>query len=1598
MSLLNDHEVGHLQLDANIWNDNGGNPKAARKNIRLILKSGKAQLGAKHTAFEKSSSSSSTEAESPPGIKNELQGTCTKEQEQLPIPDKQQGTYKDKITEDSLEIKRIRLGFPKKNPEAKDDNTDGKLKETYNGQDIHENTDDNAGVDCSVGMDVPPSQITAEYSEEFKVTSSTDLEIPESKQQSAHSPDLGATSAIDAIKSSYGDNNSSPTESDHGDFVKNVKVGRSSSQSGDPLQDISKYSGEKNDFLRKMSPDTIRDFQKWYGNRRSSSFRESRYKGHSERYRDRSGERRGNYKERRRSGSRNRRGWRGRSRSKERQRDRWRSRSRDFCEERRRGGGSKDIYRVRERSRDTSYRSESRDREMRRSRERKKYTSAKSITSNREGQNSSLSKEIKTHTNSALECVQSSMTTDTVYPMVDKKRTARNRSNSSTSSGSSSSICSGRSPAREIHSKNDRKPEFKKLPNPDEVLKMRSSPKVEIKVCDKHSNEEASDGYKVSSCQVWTSQEASKEIFPGTEFSITLSSTTESALDTNFSVKTSDNPQSSGWLFPRAANIENSESVHAVTLPCSSPISKVDLFNKGSPNTGFAFQTSAERETISNLSLKTLPTLSHNAFTPSFIPVLPNDIGPTALKPKKSPSKSAPPGFPEREINDSNIECYSCPTHEIERDDIGNVSTNSSIRMTELDDSKMKHRKSKLESDEKYCEQEGEILSNKNSELDSEKFQSGNMVDSSGDFDLSNNELTIENEGSKVVAIRENHGQPRKKFKKSRAGNITEKKQSLIRRSDEKKLKRNIMKLRKKKAKRYKVHMKKSKHKYKRKKPARRRRRYSTSSTSSSSCSCCSSSSSTSSSSSCNSTSRSSSSSTSSSSASSSTCSSSYSDSSDSTSESSDESTSCQRRRQRRRRVKARTRVASCIESPTENGSDVPDEGLVSNIPLEMKSSPREKADDVGYEGDHDEYAVDGDNIDDLILEMNLAENESESDATLGEESHNADDDVNENGSAKSEKITEKTQPHGCCQKIVVNRHLSEKDTLSNKLYQEDKDQKPSKLETTENEKKSFGEERLTSDIAVVYPFLSAITETGQSVKLSKTNDPKRKEGESNNSASLTSVYEGKENRKTGHKLNSPVHPKEESFTKSSQKHPSFNKSNNNENRCIRFTNSVTPTCAPTTTSRFSPERKNLHEYPSDSESNRSEPLPPGVDTALTEQLLDEVTSVILHEKDKFEHVKIPESCESPHLSVIPSCVEKYSCEVKHTENKQETKRKSDSCIFGSDNDDDKENDGEKSKSDGEDLIPPGVDEADYWRTVLIESKSKIPRFTPCQVIKSTNSNQPVVIKTLLSETENSGRKEDVDRGIPLVDSRANSEANSSKMLGKESVLDVSKEIALAKQIAIKVAKSKDDEPGKIERIVGSSENRTFNRYYMRGVSIYGYRRPYSRSRSRSRSRGRSKSRDRDRRSRKRSRSRDRDYYWRKSQREYSPSSPTGDSDEKSKSLRLDQGKGKDGDRRTRPENSNGPRAKEGKGRYSTDEENIPKERSGERDNERKRRSPEDDRHSRHHLSRRHSRDLGRDRYRDRDTIRHIARDRPRTERHGSSRHRHKYEDKADNR
>ena len=54
MSLLNDREEqDHVQADKNIWNDNGGIPKAARKNIRLILKSGQIQLGTKHTAFEK---------------------------------------------------------------------------------------------------------------------------------------------------------------------------------------------------------------------------------------------------------------------------------------------------------------------------------------------------------------------------------------------------------------------------------------------------------------------------------------------------------------------------------------------------------------------------------------------------------------------------------------------------------------------------------------------------------------------------------------------------------------------------------------------------------------------------------------------------------------------------------------------------------------------------------------------------------------------------------------------------------------------------------------------------------------------------------------------------------------------------------------------------------------------------------------------------------------------------------------------------------------------------------------------------------------------------------------------------------------------------------------------------------------------------------------------------------------------------------------------------------------------------------------------------------------------------------------------------------
>ena len=92
MSLLSDREEqDHVQADKNIWNDNGGIPKAARKNIRLILKSGKIQLGTKHTAFEKSSSSSSSEGESSSGARKgcrKVAGKMSKKRESWEVVQK----------------------------------------------------------------------------------------------------------------------------------------------------------------------------------------------------------------------------------------------------------------------------------------------------------------------------------------------------------------------------------------------------------------------------------------------------------------------------------------------------------------------------------------------------------------------------------------------------------------------------------------------------------------------------------------------------------------------------------------------------------------------------------------------------------------------------------------------------------------------------------------------------------------------------------------------------------------------------------------------------------------------------------------------------------------------------------------------------------------------------------------------------------------------------------------------------------------------------------------------------------------------------------------------------------------------------------------------------------------------------------------------------------------------------------------------------------------------------------------------------------------------------------------------------------------------
>ena len=1656
MSLLNDHEVdGHVEVDTNIWNNNGGKPKAARKNIRLILKSGKVQLSAKHTAFEKSSSSSSSEAESPSDNKNNKKELRSKQQEQLEVRKQQkQETFVGKTTEDINES--VDGGFLKENPGTNNNDKTGP-----------ENTADNSEVsgkvDCTANMDSVhvSSQLTVEHTEEFKVTSSTDLDPPELKPENS---DLGATSAIEAIKSSYGEN--SPTESDHCcDVTKDAKVGRSLSQSDDVLQGVDKYSGEKIEFLRKVSPDILRDFQKWYDRRRgsSNSIRDSKY----ERYRDRSRERMHKYRERERSRSRDRRSYRdrSRSRSKERRRDRWRSRSRsrDYSRDRRRERmRSKDRYRERERSRDRDYRSNSRERERRNSRERRKYTSVRKIARNREGEMSSSTGELKTDSKSSSVSEQTAVT-NAVNLMVEQKRPIRYRSNSSTSSGSSSSTKSSssrRSPKREIQSKSDRKLIFKKLPNPDEVLKMRSSPKVENKVpdCDINTKEEANDNRKVSSSQVTPIQVASKENNPDVELAKTLSSTAGNAFKTSFNLGTSTEGLSrsitfSDWLFPSA---DSSKSQETETEPCSSTHSTIEPFKKGSSHAGLSSQMSSSKFNSSEVTIgqssATLPTLPNANFTPSFIPVLPAEIGLpiTALKTIKSPPKSIIPKseFLATENNNCNTtECHDSiskgqsigSTHGKESENNTEKSYGGCISIRALNNSDLglKDRKSDVEFDVERYENKGGILSKEAETVESEKYESGNMENSRDNLGNSDFNMEIEDLDQQLL-------QQRKNLKISRAGKMRGKKRLLLRRS-RKKLKskdsgtkRNVQKRhyagKKRPKRRRKVEKKKSKHKQKRKKLAirrKRRRRYSTTSVSSSSCSCCSSSSVSSSSSTRSSSSSSSSFCSTCSSSSSSVDWSTSSYSSDSTSESSDESSIYQRRHRRRRRIKVKTktrvRAASVIKSSVGSTSGIPNEEPVSEIPLEMKMSSRKKNDELGCEGDYD-CMMDGDNMDDLILEMNLAETGPHSYLKLDDRPHRERDednlaeireDISENTDAvdwestqhnAAEKNSEEAQPNHCFQEKNTSKCFSNTDIFSNKLLQNDKYHKPVKHENLENEGKSFGGERLpTPEVAISHASLGVSSAIGENTPLPMGKGIPvviERTGENGVLSSAASVCKGGETKNKDKHLSHSIHPKEELLTKPNRKDPLLHRPICDEDTQRSSVNSDTLNCifgipTATTTSHDSPGARQ------NDESNGSEPLPPGVDTVVTktEPTTKEEASQNQNKANQLNAMNdsvTPEEKGTNKPSPEQNSAEKSVFVVQQIE-KKNNQQQIDLYNFDSDSD----NDLEKSMDDVEDgdLVPPGVDEADYWRTVLIESKTQIPRFTPSQVLKS--ANRTVENKRIQNETEVEGHKEEVGHEKPTDVSEAGCKSAASEILRQEPAIDVSKEIELAKQIASKVSRNKEDvdELGRVERIAGSSSNRTFNRHYMRGVTIYGYKKPYSRSRSRSRSRGRSRSRDRGRRGRKRSRSRsrDREYSRRRSYKEYSPSSPTDDGDEKIKGLKRDQGKrSKDNDKCTRSD-YNGLGDKEPKDPNSVEKESSPRERDEERESKR-RRSSEEDKHSRHHRSRRHPRDFESDRHRGKETDKCRAsdrgnqRERSRSERRGSPRSRHRYHDKEDNR
>ena len=497
MSLLNDREEqDHVQADKNIWNDNGGIPKAAQKNIRLILKSGKIQLGTKHTAFEKSSSSYSSEGESSSGAKKGLQESCRK--------DEQKAGVVGSGSEDKDQIRPILTEKDKSNVKFEETTFDQHTEtEPSNAPTLPILPD--ADIDAT-NMDGKSSQKNAENSEEFKVTSSTDLDIPDLDPQRSQKPDCSPASAIDAIKSSYG-GNSSPTESDQG--VDFTKVGKVFKNLGSTSEVRDKNLGTSYSLFQEMSPDVLKDFQKWYESRyhlKSSDSRDgrrSRRDRNYERYRDRSSERRYNYRER--SRSRGRRRDRERSRERDRQRERWRSRSRS--RERRR---ERDRSRDRNRERDRGYGRNERDRSKEREREKSSYkknytfddssnkTVAKAPNQDRNGNSDEGDNSTK----------ESADPTNILVSVPEKKWQNRSSCNSSTPCSYSNSS-SSESPSKEINPDNSAKPIFKKLPNPDEVLGKRSSPKKEIEDCDSNTTAFATDNPNVPSSQLVTFPESS---------------------------------------------------------------------------------------------------------------------------------------------------------------------------------------------------------------------------------------------------------------------------------------------------------------------------------------------------------------------------------------------------------------------------------------------------------------------------------------------------------------------------------------------------------------------------------------------------------------------------------------------------------------------------------------------------------------------------------------------------------------------------------------------------------------------------------------------------------------------------------------------------------------------------------------------------------------------------------------------------------------------------------------------------------------------------------------------------------------------------------